>query len=130
MKAYKITKTIAIVSYLFIILMGDTIGLPFFMWLLFTLLAFGSADQLFAFFGVAGLILNFVILNSKKTLQIIMQDVLGFMLLASPLIRRLTEVPIDKFNYPAFIIPTAMFVLFYIGSLYFSLRLYLSNQKV
>jgi len=110
--------------------MGDTIGLPFFMWLLFTLLAFGSADQLFAFFGVAGLILNFVILNSKKTLQIIMQDVLGFMLLASPLIRRLTEVPIDKFNYPAFIIPTAMFVLFYIGSLYFSLRLYLSNQKV
>ena len=129
MKRYKIAKLISIVSYLLIILMGSMIGLPFFMWLLLTLFDFGNIDQLFAFFGVIGLTISFVTLNSARTFKILLLDIIGFILLASPLIRRLTAIPIEKFNYLAFIIPTTIFGLFYIFSLYFSVRQYFSNQK-
>lgn len=105
------------------------IGLPFFIWLLFTLLDIGNIDQFFAFFGVIGLTISFVTFNSAKTFKILLLYVISFMILASPLIRRLTAIPIEKFNYLAFIIPTTIFVLFYIFSLYFSVRQYFSNKK-
>ena len=105
------------------------IGLPFFMWLIFTLFDFGNIDQLFAFLGVIGLAISFVTFNSTRTLKILLLDIIGFMLLASPLIRRMTAIPIEKFNYLAFIIPTTIFGLFYIFSLYFSVRQYFLNQK-
>ncbi len=105
------------------------IGLPFFIWLLFTLFDFGNFDQLFAFLGIIGLTINFVIFNSTRTFKILLLDIIGFILLASPLIRRLTAIPIQKFNYLAFIIPTTIFGLFYIISLYFSVRQYFSIQK-
>lgn len=100
------------------------------MWLIFTMFNFGKIDQFFAFLGVIGLIVNFVTFNSQRTLKILLLDIISFMLLASPLIRRLTAIPIENFNYLAFIIPTIIFGLFYIFSLYFSVRHYSSNQKV
>ena len=129
MKKYKIAKLISIASYLLIILMGSIIGLPFFLWLLFTLLDFGSIDQLFAFFGVIGLTISFATFNSTRTLKMLLLDIICFMLLASPIIRRLTAIPIGKFNYLAFIIPTTIFGLFYIISLYLSVRQHFQNQK-
>jgi hypothetical protein len=119
---YKIAKSISIVSYLLIILMGSVIGLPFFIWLIFTLFDFGNIDQLFAFLGVIGLVISFVTFNSTRTFKILLLDIIGLMLLASPIIRRMTAIPIEKFNYLAFIIPTTIFGLFYIFSLYFSVR--------
>ena len=130
MKRYKIAKRISIISYLLIILMGSMVGVPFFMWLIFTMFDFGNIDQLFAFLGVIGLIVNFATFNSQRTLKILLLDIISFMLLASPLIRRLTAIPIENFNYLTFIIPTIIFGLFYIFSLYFSVRHYSSNQKV
>ncbi len=129
MKIYKIAKLISIVSYLLIMLMGSIIELPFFVWLLFTFFDFGNPDQLFAFLGVSGLIINFIILNKTKTLKILALDIVCFLLLASPIIRRLSAVPIEKFNYLTFIIPTAIFGLFYIFSLCFSVRQYFQNQS-
>ena len=129
MKKYKIAKIISIVSYLLIILMGSMIGLPFFMWLIFTMFDFGNIDQLYAFFGVIGLVISFVTFNSTRTFKTLFLDIISFMLLASPLIRRLTAIPIEKFNYLAFVIPTTIFSLFYIFSLYFSVRQHSSNQK-
>ena len=129
MKQLRTFKLIAIIAYLLIILMGQMIGLPFFIWLLFTLFDFGNIDQLFAFFGVIGLTICFVTFNSTRTLKVLLLDIISFMLLASPLIRRLTAIPIDKFNYLAFIIPTTIFGLFYIFSLYFSVRQYFSKHK-
>jgi len=128
-KKHKKAKLISIVSYLLIILMGSMIGIPFFLWLLFTLFDFGNIDQLFAFLGVIGLTICFTTFNSTRTLKVLLLDIICFMLLASPLIRRLTAIPIEKFNYLAFIIPTTIFVLFYIFSLYFSVRQYFSTQK-
>ena len=129
LKQLKAFKLIAIIAYLLIILMGQMIGLPFFIWLLFTLFDFGNIDQLFASFGVIGLTICFVTFNSTRTLKVLLLDIVSFMLLASPLIRRLTAIPIDKFNYLAFIIPITIFGLFYIFSFYFSVRQYFSNHK-
>jgi len=128
-KKYKIAKLISIVSYLLIILTGSMIGLPFFLWLLLTLFDFGNIDQFFAFWGVIGLTITFINLNKNRTWKILLIDIACFFLLASPLVRRMTAIPIEKFNYLAFIIPTTTFCLFYIFSLCFSFRQHFQNQK-
>jgi len=128
-KQLKIFKIIAIVSYLLIILVGQLIGLPFFYWLLYTLFDFGNIDQLFAFLGVVGLTISFIKLNSTRTFKVLLLDIICFMLLALPIIRRMTAAPIELFNYLAFIIPTTIFSLFYIVSICYSIRLYFQNQK-
>jgi len=105
------------------------IGLPFFLWLLFILFDFGNPDQLFAFFGVMGLMISFITFRSIRTLKILLFDILSFILLAAPIIRRMTAIPIEKFNYLAFIIPTTIFGLSFIFSLYYSVRQYSHNQN-
>lgn len=122
MKDIKTWKFISIFSYLLIILMGQMIGLPFFFWLLTTLFDFGNIDQLFAFLALIGLTLIFTNRNKIISLKILAIDIISFLLLASPLVRRMTAIPIEKFNYLAFIIPTTVFVLFYCVSLFFSVR--------
>ena len=129
MKQLKIFKIIAIVFYLFIILMGQIIGLPFFLWLLATIFDFGNTDQLFAFLGILGLIISFKRFNSPRTLKVLLQDIICFMLLASPIIRRMTAVPIALFNYWGFIIPTTIFCSSYIVSVCYSVGQYLQIQK-
>lgn len=105
------------------------IGLPFFVWLFFSLFTFGDLEQLFAFLAVIGLTISFITLNSARTLKVFLLDIICFMLLVTPIIRRMTAVPIELFNYLAFIIPTTGFGLFYIISLYCSVRQYFQNQK-
>lgn len=125
----KTFKFISILSYLLIILMGQIIGLPFFSWLLFTLFDFGDIHQLFAFLAVIGLTITFINRNKTRTLTILLRDLVCFILLASPLARRMTAIPIEKFNYFAFIIPTFIFVLFYSVSIYFSIIQYFKVHK-
>lgn len=120
-KAYRV---IAIISYLLIFLMGQMIGVPFFFWLAFTLFDFGNIDQLFAFFAVVGLVTICINHNKTRTAKLLALDLLCFFLLISPLIRRMTAVPIELFNYLAFIIPTTLFVSFYIASLFFGCKQY------
>lgn len=129
LKQLKAFKLISIIAYLLIVHMGQMVGLPFFVWLLFTLFDFGNIDQFFAFLSVIGLTVSFITFNSTRTLKILLLDIICFMLLASPIIRRATSVPIELFNYLAFIIPTTIFGLFYIFSLYYSIRQYFKNQK-
>lgn len=105
-------------------LMGQMIALPFFFWLLFTLFDFGNVDQLFAFLAVVGLVAICINHNKTRTSKILMLDLLCFVLLVSPLVRRMTAVPIELFNYLAFIIPTALFALFYAASIVFGCRQY------
>lgn len=128
-KQLKIFKIIAIVFYLLIILAGQLIGLPFFFWLLYTMLDFGNPDQLFAFLGVVGLTISFIKLNSTRTFKVLLLDIICFILLASPLVRRMTAAPIELFNYLAFIVPATIFSLSYIISIYYSVRLYFQGQK-
>ncbi len=123
-------KVISIISYFFIILMGSMIGIPFFFWILFTIFDFGNPDQFFALLAIIGLLLNFLTRNKQKTLKILSLDILSFLLLISPLIRRMTAISIEKFNYLLFIIPTLIFVVFYIISIVLSVKKYLKNNKI
>ena len=54
-----ISRSISIISYLIIILAGEMIGIPFVLWLVFTIFDFGNIDQIFAILGIIGVVLNF-----------------------------------------------------------------------
>ena len=85
------------------------IGLPFILWLVFTSFDFGNPDQIFAIFGLIGIVLNFT-----KHIESRIIKVLSFVFMISPIIRRLTEIPIEKFNYLAFQIPLLIFISAYL----------------
>jgi len=103
----KITlKTIAFCSYACIILMGDFIGIPFICWLAWTSFDVGNNDQVFAVLGLIGSILLFTNYYRYRVLKILC---LGLML--TPIGRRLTEVPIEVFNYQSFKIPLLIFII-------------------
>ena len=109
--------------------MGQMIGIPFFWFLILALMDFWSVDQLFAFFAVIGLTISFITMNSHRTSKILLLDILSFILLVSAIIRRVTAVPIELFNYLSFIIPTIIFGLFYLISIYFSVKQFQEIQR-
>lgn len=104
-----ILRTISIIFYLSIILSGSMIGLPFVLWLVFTMFNFGNIDQIFAILGVIGVGLHFT-----KWKNNILITIVSFFLMLSPLISRLLQVEIEKFNYLAFKIPLAIFIITYL----------------
>ena len=81
------------------------IGIPFIIWLLWTSFEFGNKDQIFAFLGLIGLISAFTKYFKKKIFKV---SIFGLMLI--PIIRRLSEIPLEKFNYLAFQIPLLIFI--------------------
>lgn len=106
MKKKKVLKIISLTSYSIILLKGEMIGIPFLFWLIWTSFEFGNSDQLFAVFGLIGLIMMFANLYKQRIFKL-----LTFILMITPIIRRLTEVPIEKFNYLAFLIPLSIFII-------------------
>ena len=86
------------------------IGLPFFLWLIFNTFNFGNIDQLFAILGIIGIVLNL----SKWSNHIFIMF-LSFAFMLSPLISRMIQVPIEKFNYLAFQIPLTIFLITYLA---------------
>ena len=104
-----ISRIISIISYLFIILAGEMIGIPFILWLVFTIFDFGNIDQIFAIFGVLGVGLNFSKWKNKILITII-----SFILMLSPIIARMSQVGIEKFDYLAFQIPLTFFIVSYL----------------
>ena len=85
--------------------MGQMIGLPFLFWLIWTSFEFGNSDQIFALFGLIGFILMLTKLYKKR-----ISKGLILLLMLTPIVRRLTEVPYEKFNYLAFQIPLFIFI--------------------
>ncbi len=104
-----VIKWISIISYLLIILAGWMSGIPFIMWLIFTAFDFGNIDQLFAIFGLVGIILNLIKWKTSTNITI-----LSFILMLSPIISRLLQVPIEMFDYLAFQIPLMIFISTYL----------------
>lgn len=99
----------SIISYMAILLVGQLVALPLILWLLFTAFEFGNIDQIFAIFGLAGIMLN---LTKRRAMAWVM--ILSFALMLSPLISRLVQVPGETFNYIGFILPFVIFILTYI----------------
>ncbi|NJC28269.1 hypothetical protein GGR27_003792 [Lewinella antarctica] len=102
----RVFKIVILTAYSLIILMGQLIGMPLILWNLFTSFDFGNEDQLFAISGLIGMVLMFT-----KLFQNITYKILTFGLLLTPIIRRVTEVPIEKFNYLSFQVPLLVFIL-------------------
>lgn len=82
------------------------IGIPFIVWLFCTSFEFGNADQIFALIGLIGLISVFTKYYKNRILRVLI-----FGLMLTPIIRRLTEIPLEKFNYLAFQIPLLIFII-------------------
>tara|TARA_Y100000780_G_C13470773_1_gene334582 strand:+ start:178 stop:519 length:342 start_codon:yes stop_codon:yes gene_type:complete len=89
--------------------MGQLIGIPLFIWLIFTSFHFGNPDQIFAVLGMIGFFLNFISYGKSR-----LGKLLSFILMISPIVRRMTEIPIEKFNYLTFQIPLSVFVITYL----------------
>lgn len=102
-------QIISLISYSAIILMGEMIGIPFLIWLFYTSFDFASNGQLEAIIGLTGFILNFT-----KYIKPRFAKIISFCLMITPLISRLIEVPIEKFNYLSFQIPLLIFVVLYL----------------
>ena len=115
-------RTFSLIAYLCIVLKGQMIGLPFFIWLPFSLLNFWNLDQLFSFLAVIAFVIILLNRKDEETNKRLMLDLICFLLLASPIIGRLVAVPIEMFNYLAFIIPTTLFFLLYSASIFINLN--------
>ena len=102
-------KLASLISYSLIILMGHIIGIPFFVWLIYHSINFGSIDQFYAICGITGLLLNFTNYIEFKWVRL-----MSFVLMLIPIASRLYHVPLYKFNYLSFHIPLAIFVVAYI----------------
>jgi hypothetical protein len=90
-------------------LSGQMIGLPIIIWLFFTAFHFGNIDQIFAILGLVGIALNFT-----KWKNSVYATITSFIIMLSPIISRLIQVPIKMFDYLAFQIPLAIFILAYV----------------
>ena len=112
-----VLRTISIISYLIIILVGEMIGLPFILWLIFTIFDFGNINQIFALIGIIGVGLNLTKWRNKILITII-----SFILMLSPLISRLSQVEIEKFNYLAFQIPFVIFIITYLIFIFINIK--------
>ncbi len=84
------------------------IGIPFVLWLVFTIFDFGNIDQIFAILGIIGVGFNFSKWKNKILITII-----SFIFMLSPLFSRFLQVGIEKFDYLAFQIPLTFFILTY-----------------
>jgi hypothetical protein len=118
-------RSTSIISYLLIILAGQMIGLPFIFWLIFTSVDFGNSDQFFAILGIVG-----IILNLTKWRNNILTAIVSFLLMLSPIISRLIQVPMEKFNYLAFQIPLTIFIITYLTFILISAKQKTAGNKV
>ncbi len=117
-------QLISIASYMLIILAGEMIGLPFICWLMFTLFDFGNIDQLFALLGIGGIILNVTKWKYRVPITLI-----SFLLMLSPIVSRLVQVPIGMFDYLAFQIPLIIFIITYLIFIIMNIRDKILNVK-
>jgi len=97
------------------------IGLPFFIWLPFSLLNFWNLDQLFSLLAIIAFVIILLNRKDEQTTKRLMLELVCFLLLASPIIGRLVAVPLEMFNYLAFIVPTTLFFLLYSASVFINL---------
>lgn len=102
-------RVTSLISYMLIILAGHMIGVPFIFWLIYTVFDIGNIDQLFAILGIIGIVLNFTKWKNEIPVTIV-----SFLLMLSPIIGRMLQVPIDLFDYLAFQIPLTFFIMSYL----------------
>ena len=122
-------RYVSLVFYSFILLMGQMIGIPFIIWLLFTIFDFGNSDQIFAIIGLIGFFFFFFKPNTKSTKKEVIFYLISFLFLLIPLIKRILSIPIETYNYFAFIIPIICFMILQIIALIIKIRCLQKNYS-
>ncbi len=102
--------------------MGTMIPIPFIFWLLFTIFDFGNSDQIFAVLGIIGLFMQLVKPDLKTSKKEIIFYILSFLLLITPILKRMLSISIENFNYLAFTIPMICFVILYFVSVIIKIK--------
>jgi len=115
------SKTVSLIVYLCITLKGQMIGLPFFLWLPFSLFNFWNVEQLLSLLAILALFNIFVCQKDNNTSNYLIVEFTCFLMLALPIIGRLAVVPTGMFNYFLFIIPTTLFFIMYSASILFNI---------
>lgn len=101
----KYIRIFSLVSFSLIMLVGSMSPVPFIFWLGFTFFDFGNIDQLFAFLGISGIVLNLM-----KFKYDILISFLSIVLMLTAVASRLMYVAPEALNYPAFTIPFYTFI--------------------
>ena len=117
MRLSSVFKAFAILAYFIIILKGSMISLPLFVYLLFTLVDFGTTQQLFSAVAFLGLLIYFahpVFISARKKFLI---DSFVFLCLAAPVAHRLLSSHPGLHNDPLFVIPVVCFGLLFLTAL-------------
>jgi hypothetical protein len=129
MKLSPIFRTLAILSYLFIFLQGMMIAVPFGCMLLIGLFEAEPLTRILIILADLALLSLFILSFNQRNKNLLFIELIAYFLLLSPLVRILTIVPIEEFNYLLFIIPFTCFVVLYPLSVVFSFREYKRSRK-
>jgi hypothetical protein len=124
MKAHLIIRSVAILFYSSIYLMGMLIGMPFICYLFLTpFFEWETPSQpLTALAAITGLLILLYTYFPRTRSTGLRTEIIIFLLLLTPVAERLLSVPLVMFNYPAFIIPTACFLTLYPLSIFLRQR--------
>ncbi|HUC82512.1 MAG TPA: hypothetical protein VMR70_16515 [Flavisolibacter sp.] len=117
MRLPSVFKALAILAYFIIVLKGTLISLPLFVYLLFTLVDFGTTQQVFSAVAFLGLLIYFshpVVISTRKKFLI---DCFVFLCLSAPIAYRLLSSHPGLYNYPLFVIPVVCFGLLFLTAL-------------
>lgn len=129
MKLSSLFRTLAIVSYLFIFLQGMIIAIPFGCMLFIGLFEAEPLTRIFIILADIALLTLFILSFNQRNKKSLLIEFIAYFLLLSPLVRILSIVPIDKFNYLLFIVPVIGFVVLYPLSVLLSFREYRHTLK-
>ncbi len=121
-----IFKTISLLSYCFILLMGMLIPVPFILWLIGSLIVFENfIDQFFAFLGLTGILLNIIPWKNG-----VLKSVISFIFMTSPLIVLFLRLSFDAFNYAGFILPLVIFIVSYFIFIILQVKTFRDNHMI
>lgn len=113
MKLHDIFLSLSIISYFCIVVNGDMAGIPFLLFLIFSLIDLGTMTEIGAFLGMGGLVLLFLIRNYTNTIKVLVGEIVAFVLLMAPILIRIKSLPANLFVYTGFLLPLFLFLLFY-----------------
>lgn len=119
----------SLTAYFLIFLHGMFISIPFILFLIFSLLDFGSTEQIFSVLGLAGVIGLLMISREETDWKKLLAEVLCFLCMASPIAWRMLDSPLSDFNYRAFILPAGIFGICFLLSIGISCFIYFSGDE-
>jgi len=122
MRLSSILREIAVIVYFLIFFKGIYVNFPLMLYLLFTVGNFGTAQQFFSAIAFVGLSIHFLHPSYKTKTRKLVANAIVLAFLLTPLVQKLVTLPLARFNYRWFIIPSVGFFVLYACSLWLLAR--------